>query len=109
MLVDGNSGRPASSTFFKPETVRAMHTNQIPGINGQCTGLGWELNQEYMGTMRTPSTIGKTGFTGAAVIMDIPKKSGLVFLSNYTWPKRKPNRDLINDVRAGVADLALFA
>ena len=137
MLVDGDSGRPravattrpdgvrqdaapamstqqnigglASSSFFKPETVKAMYTNQIPHINGQCAGLGWELNQEYMGTKRTASTIGKTGFTGATVIMDIPKKSGLVLLSNYTWPTRKPTRDLINEVRAGVADLVLFA
>jgi len=124
MLVGGDSERPGaddpngvqqiiggstSSSFFKPETVRAMHTNQIPHINGQQAGLGWELNQEYMGTKRTPSTIGKTGFTGATVIMDIPQNAGLVLLSNYTWPTRKPNRDLINEVRAGIADLILSA
>ncbi|MCL2220616.1 MAG: beta-lactamase family protein [Chitinispirillia bacterium] len=114
MLVGGDSGRttettaPARSSFFKPETVQAMYTNQIPHIDGQCTGLGWELNQPYMGTNRTPATIGKTGFTGATVIMDIPRKSGLVLLSNYTWPTRKPNRDMINEVRAGLADL-IFA
>ncbi|MCL2183979.1 MAG: beta-lactamase family protein [Chitinispirillia bacterium] len=102
MLAGG--GEP----FFSPETVKAMHTNQIPYITGQCTGLGWELNQPYMGAKRTPTTIGKTGFTGSTVIMDIPRKKGLVLLSNCTWPTRKPNRDMINEVRAGLADL-IFA
>jgi CubicO group peptidase (beta-lactamase class C family) len=99
MLIDG------WEPFFSPKTIEAMHTNQIPNINGQCTGLGWELNQPYMGTNRTASTFGKTGFTGCAVIIDRPQKRGLVLLSNYTWPKRKPNRDLINEVRANIADL----
>jgi CubicO group peptidase (beta-lactamase class C family) len=102
MLLDG--GQP----FFSPATAEAMHTNQIPHISGQCTGLGWELNQEYMGAARTPSTIGKTGFTGCAVIMDRSRYAGLVLLSNCTWPTRKPNRDLINEVRGRVADLVFI-
>jgi CubicO group peptidase (beta-lactamase class C family) len=84
-----------------------MHTNQIPHIPNQCTGLGWELNQEYMGTSRAASTFGKTGFTGCAVIIDRTKAAGLVLLSNYTWPSRKPDRNLINEVRARVADMIL--
>jgi CubicO group peptidase (beta-lactamase class C family) len=99
MLLDG--GKP----FFNLSTIEAMHTNQIPEICGQHTGLGWELDQEYMGTTRTPTTFGKTGFTGCAVIIDRTRNAGLTLLSNYTWPKRKPNRDLINEVRARVADL----
>jgi len=99
MLIDG--GEP----FFSPATTGAMYTNQIPHIGGQCTGLGWELNQPYMGANRTASTFGKTGFTGCAVIIDRARNSGLVLLSNCTWPKRKPNRDLINEIRAGVAEL----
>jgi CubicO group peptidase (beta-lactamase class C family) len=102
MLIDG------WEPFFSPQTIEAMHTNQIPNISGQCTGLGWELNQPYMGTNRTASTFGKTGFTGCAVIIDRPRKKGLVLLSNYTWPKRKPNRDLINEVRADIADMILW-
>jgi len=101
MLLNG--GEP----FFNPATVTAMHTNQIPHITDMCTGLGWELNQEYMGTTRTPSTFGKTGFTGCAVIMDRSRNAGLVLLSNCTWPARKPTRELINEARGRVADLAL--
>jgi CubicO group peptidase (beta-lactamase class C family) len=99
MLIDG--WKP----FFKQRTVNAMHTNQIPHIKDMSTGLGWELNQEYMGTKRTAQTFGKTGFTGCAIIADRSKNTGVVMLSNYTWPKRKPNRDLINEVRAQIADL----
>jgi CubicO group peptidase (beta-lactamase class C family) len=99
MLLDG--GKP----FFRTATLEAMYTNQIPQINGERTGLGWELNQEYMGKNRTETTFGKTGFTGCAVIVDRSRNAGLTLLSNYTWPKRKTNRDLINEVRAAVADL----
>jgi CubicO group peptidase (beta-lactamase class C family) len=101
MLIDGGK------SFFSPSIIEAMYTNQIPHISGQCTGLGWELNQEYMGANRTASTFGKTGFTGTAVIMDRSRNAGLALLSNYTWPQRKPNRDLINEVRARIADLIL--
>jgi CubicO group peptidase (beta-lactamase class C family) len=106
MLID-ESGGGQRSEFFKSETVQAMCTNQIPHISGCCTGLGWELNQEYMGANRTASTIGKTGFTGCTVIIDLAQKAGFALLSNCTWPARKPNRDLINQVRADVADLVM--
>jgi CubicO group peptidase (beta-lactamase class C family) len=99
MLLDG--GEP----FFSREMMTAMRTNQIPHISGKTTGLGWELNQEYMGKSRTESTFGKTGFTGCSLIIDIERETGIVLLSNCTWPARKPNRDLINAVRGEVADL----
>ena len=98
MLLNGGQ------SFFSPEMVEAMHTNQIPHISGHCTGLGWELNQEYMGKTRTSATFGKTGFTGCAVIIDKTRDMGVVILSNYTYPTRKPNRDLINEVRGGIVD-----
>jgi len=99
MLIDG------WEPFFSNRTIVSMQTNQIPHIRGACTGLGWELNQEYMGKNRSRQTFGKTGFTGCAVVIDMSKQSGFALLSNYTWPKRKPNRDMINEVRAGVADI----
>jgi CubicO group peptidase (beta-lactamase class C family) len=101
MLLDG------WEYFFSGETMEAMHTNQIPHIKGIYTGLGWELNQEYMGANRTAATFGKTGFTGCSVIIDRTKNAGVAMLSNYTWPSRKPNRDLINEVRGRVADYVL--
>jgi CubicO group peptidase (beta-lactamase class C family) len=99
MLLDGGE------LFFPREIAEAMHTNQIPHISGKTTGLGWELNQEYMGKNRTESTFGKTGFTGCSLTIDIARETGIVLLSNCTWPARKPNRDLINAVRGEVADL----
>jgi len=99
MLIDG------WEPFFSQDTIMSMQTNQIPHISGACTGLGWELNQEYMGKKRSPETFGKTGFTGCTVVVDRPRRSGFALLSNYTWPKRKPDRDMINEVRAGAADI----
>jgi CubicO group peptidase (beta-lactamase class C family) len=103
MLLDGGE------RFFSRETMEAMRTNQIPHISGRSAGLGWELNQEYMGESRTESTFGKTGFTGCSLIIDTARETGIVLLSNHTWPTRKPNREQINEVRARVADLVLGA
>ena len=101
MLLEGGP------QFFKKRTMNSIDTNQILHIKEMSTGLGWELNQEYMGTKRTAQTFGKTGFTGCAVIADRSKNAGVVMLSNYTWPKRKANRDLINEIRAEIADIVL--
>ncbi|MDR2577938.1 MAG: beta-lactamase family protein [Chitinispirillales bacterium] len=98
MLLDGRG------SFFSEETIKSMYTNQIPHIKNQRTGLGWELDQEYMGAGRTASTFGKTGFTGCSVIIDKTRNTGIALLSNYTWPARKPNRDPINEIRGRVAD-----
>jgi len=49
--------------------------------------------------------IGKTGFTGCDVVIDFTLKKALVLLSNCTFPKRKPTPELINKVRADIADL----
>ncbi|MDR0331492.1 MAG: beta-lactamase family protein [Chitinispirillales bacterium] len=105
--INGDGCRAAGTRLFSEEIIASMHTNQIPHISGACTGLGWELNQEYMGSKRTPLTFGKTGFTGCAVIIDRSRNAGLALLSNYTWPARKPNRDLINEVRSAVSDLVM--
>jgi CubicO group peptidase (beta-lactamase class C family) len=99
MLIDG------WGDFFSSETMESMQTNRIPNISGACTGLGWELNQEYMGKNRTPGTFGKTGFTGCAAVVDRSRRSGFALLSNCTWPRRKPNRDMINEIRGAVSDI----
>lgn len=91
--------------YYTKELLDLISTNQIPNIKG-CTGLGWELNQHrYMGITCSQKTIGKTGFTGCVVIGDLEKQKGLVFLSNYTWPKRKKNASAINAVRKSVAEI----
>lgn len=100
-----NCGTWRGMRFFSEETVRAMSTNQISQI-GSCTGLGWELNQQHnMGRCCSDRTIGKTGFTGCMCICDLDKGLGMVLLSNCTYPKRKPDKELINSVRRDIADL----
>ncbi len=45
-------------------------------------------------------------FSSAVVgICDIEKETGLVILSNYTYPKRKKDPGLINEVRRSIADI----
>lgn len=96
-----------SQRYFSEEIIRLMITNQI-AASGESTGLGWELNQSrYMGKYCSSQTIGKTGFTGCVIIADLQKGSGFVLLSNYTWPTRKSNADLINAVRRDIADILL--
>lgn len=53
-------------------------------------GLWFESNQPYMGK-NPDGRIGKTGFTGSVIMADKKLGRGLAILSNYTYPKRKPN------------------
>lgn len=100
-----NEGVYKGTRLFKPETVRIMYTNQLKKIK-KSHGLGWELFQRrYMGKHSGPYTFGKTGFTGCLVACDIKKGFALALLSNYIFPKRKPNADKINEVRRDVMDI----
>ncbi len=98
-------GVSGNKQLFSRSVLDKVQTNQIPHIKDKETGLGWELNQPYMGKRRTATTFGKTGFTGCAIIADRSKNVALVHLSNYTWPKRKSDRSLINEVRSDLADI----
>lgn len=93
--------------FFSEEMIAEMQTNQLGEI-GESGGLGWELHQpRYMGNLASEQTIGKTGFTGCMVLVDPVHESGIVFLSNYHYPKRKETMDALNAVRRDIADLVL--
>jgi CubicO group peptidase (beta-lactamase class C family) len=95
----GNSG------LFSKETASKIVVNQIDTNAGQCTGLGWELDQEsFMGQHRTNTTFGKTGFTGCSIVADPIKMSAGVLLSNHIYPQRRPSRDQINRIRSAFAD-----
>ncbi len=100
-----NHGTDRGRRFFSNETVKSMHTNQVREI-GECTGLGWELNQRhYMGKYCSEHTFGKTGFTGCMCLCDMKRGTGIVILSNSTYPKRRPDMEAINEVRRGLADI----
>ncbi len=87
------------------QAIELLSTDQIKDL-GACTGLGWELNQfRYMGQYHSERTVGKTGFTGCVIILDLYKGIGVAFLSNFTWPRRKSDPTLINDIRREIADI----
>jgi CubicO group peptidase (beta-lactamase class C family) len=101
-----NKGESGGRRIFRPETVRRMHTNALRPEFGAGTALGWELDRpDFMGTCRTASTFGKTGFTGCAIVGDPSRTTGFVFLANHTFPRRRENRSAINRVRSAVADI----
>ncbi|MDP4008453.1 MAG: serine hydrolase domain-containing protein [Candidatus Peregrinibacteria bacterium] len=54
------------------------------------SSLGWETSKPYMGDHHE-NRIGKTGFTGSVIMIDKALQKGLVILTNYTYPKRKPD------------------
>ncbi|KMQ51000.1 Beta-lactamase [Chitinispirillum alkaliphilum] len=103
MLLAG--GTDGNRRFFSEKMVRLMQTNQLSGTKGKKTGLGWELDQEYMGRKRGSQTFGKTGFTGTVIVCDLPRQVSFVLLSNFTWPSRKKDRSQINRIRSQVSDL----
>lgn len=104
MLLEG--GILDGRRYFKQETVRVMYTNQLSTEAGTETGLGWELNQKsFMGELRGRPVFGKTGFTGCAIIADPEKNAGIVLLCNHIFPRRRENRDQINRIRIGLADI----
>ena len=98
-------GEFQGNRFFNESTIKEMHTNQRPYQTGEWAGLGWELNQPYMGKKRTVQTFGKTGFTGCAVVICPERETGIILLSNYTYPCRKNSREMINQIRSDIADL----
>ena len=94
--------------IFREDTVLAMHTNQLPSENKNCTGLGWELNQpQTMGMLSDSNVFGKTGFTGCSIAVSPENYAGYILLSNYLYPKRRENRDAINSVRRSLAKIVL--
>jgi CubicO group peptidase (beta-lactamase class C family) len=103
MLLNGGVWK--GRRYFSETLTGSIQANQTVSL-GVSTGLGWELNQKrYMGRFCSEKTIGKTGFTGGACIVDIPGKKSLVILSNYTFPSRKPDTRAIDAVRRDSADI----
>ena len=91
--------------LFSQDFLDFAIKNHLPKTIDNFAALGFELNQDYMGKLRGETTFGKTGFTGSVIVGNRVRKSGFVLLSDYCYPTRKPNRDLINGVRAEIADL----
>jgi len=78
-------------------------TNQIPHLG--VAGLGWELDQEWMGKRRSKRTFGKTGFTGCSIAANFETAQALVIFSNHTYPTRPASSSAINALRREMCDI----
>lgn len=100
-----NKGEYEGKRYFSEAIITDMMTNQLAAIETYA-GLGWELNQpRIMGKYSHDQMIGKTGFTGCVIMLDIPKERALVFLSNYTYPHRKATYEPLNALRRTLANI----
>jgi len=86
-------------------TITQMSTNQLQNLH-QFSGLGWEMNKSFMGEKHSHISIGKTGFTGCTIFVDVEKKVGIVILSNHHFPKRSEKKDKYV-LRAKIIDTVL--
>lgn len=110
----GHAGLFATSTdilqFMKTvlrEKDQRICTNQIEHL-GASAGMGWELDQEWMGAKRSKNTFGKTGFTGCSITANFDAQKAVVILSNRTYPKRPDGRGSIDEFRRAVCDIVFI-
>lgn len=89
--------------------LQALLQGKLPAVReGAQKGLGWQIAQPFwMGSRESDSAFGKTGFTGTSVLVDPQKNTGLVILSNRTYPRRTATQDAINTFRSDIADIVL--
>jgi CubicO group peptidase (beta-lactamase class C family) len=105
MLLAG--GTYQGRTYFKPETVALMHTNQLGGL-GLSAGLGWQLAAPtFMGTHVSNQAFGKTGFRSCMVVIDPVKDIALAHLANGNYPHRPASDEGIIRVRQAISDAIL--
>jgi len=106
MLADGVHD---NQRILPAGVLHLVTQNALPHLAGQSAAFGWELaNRKFMGSVASPHSFGKTGFTGASMVCDPSRNAAVVLLSNFTWPKREPNVERIYEIRRRVHD-ALFA
>ncbi|MBV9159055.1 MAG: beta-lactamase family protein [Candidatus Kaiserbacteria bacterium] len=79
-------------------------------VRGARSGLGWTRNESFfMGKLARAEVFGKTGFTGASIVIDIERQLALVILSNRTYPKRPADAaettSAVNHFRSEIADI----
>jgi hypothetical protein len=58
-----------------------------------------------MGDHCSVKTFGKTGFTGCVCICDVVRGVGITHLSNFTYPRRKRDKESINSVRKDIFNI----
>lgn len=87
-------GRHGRTRFLARGTVEEMLKNHTAGLPRFGTdrpadpqGLGWELDQAYLGEYGTPTTASHTGYTGATMAFHPETQSIHVMLTNRVHPR----------------------
>jgi CubicO group peptidase (beta-lactamase class C family) len=91
--------------------LEALLQGKLPEVlDAAERGLGWQVDQPWFMGHCGAKTFGKTGFTGTSVVVERENGTGLVVLSNRTYPMRPPDAGAIhaaiNSFRADIADIA---
>jgi CubicO group peptidase (beta-lactamase class C family) len=93
--------------YLSESIIKQSSTNMGGGLDNEM-GLGWELNQSwFMGKYASNRTIGKVGFTGTSVVIDLKRGKSVIILSNCVYPKRPSDRVAINHFRREIAEIIL--
>jgi CubicO group peptidase (beta-lactamase class C family) len=87
----------------KPETARAMITDQTTGLQRRW-GLGWMLNNGTFGKDCSPATFGHAGSTGTLCWLDPKRDISLVLLT--TKPEAQSGKTVLRPVSELVSEIA---
>jgi CubicO group peptidase (beta-lactamase class C family) len=102
-----NGGEYAGRRVFSAASVRAMTTDQNPGLNAPW-GLGWALARSrawnYCGELVSPATFGHTGSVGTVAWADPERDLLWVILTNHMGDGGSLLRRVSNAVLAAVVD-----
>ncbi|MCC5926151.1 MAG: serine hydrolase [Bacteroidetes bacterium] len=103
-----NNGAYGGMSFLTGETI-AMFTSRQPPLNRR--GLGFDLRSlegfTSAGSYSSSETFGHLGFTGTSFWIDPETKTGVILLTNRTYPYRGQTGGIAR-IRAAVSD-AVFS
>jgi len=96
-------GELAGKSVLEASSIFEMMKPQI-NFEGNLQGLGWMINTpSYMGSLANIDTIGRTGFTGTSIVLNLRHRLAFVLLTNRVCPTR--NGPDITPYRRGIADI----
>lgn len=104
MLLNG--GNYEGKKYLSNATIKQIYKNQI-GKLGK-VGLGCFINKGpfgFFGEKASLESFGMTGFCGTSITIDPQKQRAVVLLSNATYPKRKDDKSIIDNVRKQLNDI----
>jgi CubicO group peptidase (beta-lactamase class C family) len=89
-----HDGRHDGGRFLRRRTAELMLQNATAGLPtfgsdepADSHGLGWELDEPYLGEYATPTTASHTGYTGATIALHPGTRSTFVMLTNRPHPR----------------------